>query len=94
MNLDSSPDLTSLLAQYGSAILNRVNFADGRVRPNFSVDAAAGATLFHKEAKDVSVQLEANNLTNRVNLLNFASLFSGTAIGPPRSVSARVKVAF
>jgi hypothetical protein len=94
VNLDSLPDLTSLLAQYGSAILNGVNFVDHRVRPNCSLDAAAGATLFHKEAKDVSVQLEANNLTGRVNVLNFASLFSGTAIGPPRSVSARLKVAF
>jgi hypothetical protein len=94
VNLDSSPDLTFLLAQYGSAILNRINFVDGRVQPNFSLDAAAGTTLFHKEAKDVSVQLEANNLTNRVNVLNFASLFSGTAVGPPRSVSARLKVAF
>ncbi len=40
------------------------------------------------------MQLEANNLTNRVNVLNFASLFSGTAVAPPRSVSARLKVAF
>jgi outer membrane receptor for Fe3+-dicitrate len=65
-----------------------------RVRPNFSVDAAAGATFYHKEGKDVSIQLEANNLTDRVNILNFASLFSGTAVAPPRSVSARLKAAF
>jgi outer membrane receptor for Fe3+-dicitrate len=71
-----------------------VNFTAGRVRPNFSIDAAAGATFYHKEGKDVSMQLEANNLTNRVNVLNFASLFSGTAVAPPRSVSARLKIAF
>jgi hypothetical protein len=94
VNLDSPQDLNFLLTQYGSAILSNVNFAHGRVRPNFSLDAAAGAAVFHKETKDISLQLEANNLTNRVNVLNFASLFSGTAVAPPRSVSARLKVSF
>jgi hypothetical protein len=94
VNLDQPIDYNDALAQYGPAILNKVNFTAGRVRPNFSLDAAAGATLFHKEAKDISVQLEASNLTNRVNVLNFASLFSGTAVAPPRSVSARLKMAF
>jgi hypothetical protein len=74
--------------------LSKVNFTAGRVRPNFSLDAAAGAMLFHKEAREIFMQVEANNLTNRVNALNFASLFSGTAVAPPRSVSARLKVTF
>ena len=83
-----------LLQQYGSAILNEVNFNAGRVRPNFSFDAAAGATLFHKEGKDVSFEIEGHNLTDKLNVLNFASLFSGTAVAPPASVSARLKVGF
>jgi hypothetical protein len=90
----SSDEINFFITQYGSAIVDKVNFAAGRVRPNFSLDAAAGATLLHKEGKDVSVQLEGNNLTNRLNLLNFASLFSGTAVGAPRSISARLKVGF
>jgi len=94
VNLDQPIDFNFALAQYGAAILDKVNFAAGRVRPNFSLDASAGATLFHKEGKDISVQLEANDLTNRVNVLNFASLFSGTAVAPPRSASARVKLSF
>jgi hypothetical protein len=94
VNLDQSIDYNVALRAYGAAILNQVNFAAGRVRPNFSVDASAGATLFHKEAKDISVQLEATNLTSRVNVLNFASLFSGTAVAPPRNVSARLKLSF
>jgi hypothetical protein len=94
VNLDQPIDLNAALTQYGPAILNQVNFAAGRVRPNSSLDASAGATLFHKESKDISVQLEADNLTNRVNVLNFASLFSGTAVAPPRSASARVKLSF
>jgi hypothetical protein len=94
VNLDQKIDVNAALAQYGASILNKVNFTAMRVRPNFSLDAAAGATLYHKEGKDFSVQLEANNLTDRINILNFASLFSGTAVAPPRSVSARLKAAF
>jgi hypothetical protein len=83
-----------LLQQYGPSILNEVNFNAGRVRPNFSLDAGAGATLFHKEGKDVTFEIEGHNLTGKVNVLNFASLFSGTAVTPPASVSARLKVGF
>jgi hypothetical protein len=94
VDLGGPANISFLLTQYGSAILDKVNFGAGRVRPNFSFDAAAGATLYHKEGRDISTQLEANNLTNRVNVLNFASLFSGTAVSPPRSVSAHLKVSF
>jgi hypothetical protein len=83
-----------LLQQYGPAILNEVNFNTRRVRPNFSLDAAAGATLFHKEGKDISFEIEGHNLNDKLNVLNFASLFSGTAVAPPASVSARLKVGF
>jgi hypothetical protein len=83
-----------LLQQYGPAILDEVNFNAGRVRPNFSFDVAAGATLFHKEGKDVTFEIEGHNLTDRLNVINFASLFSGTAIAPPASVSARLRIGF
>jgi hypothetical protein len=82
------------LPYYGAAIVNQVNFGAGRVRPNFALDASAGATVYHKEAREISFQLEVNNLTGRLNVLNFASLFSGTAIAAPRSASARLKLAF
>jgi hypothetical protein len=84
--------------KFDPAVLSRVNLAadglEGRVRPNFSFDVAVGATLYHKEARDVSFEVEGHNLTGRLDVLNFASLFSGTAIAPPRSGSARLKFAF
>jgi hypothetical protein len=83
-----------LLQQYGPAILSEVNFNAGRVRPNFSLDVAVGATVFHKEGKEISFQVEGHNITDKLNLLNFASLFSGTAVAPPAGVSARLKVGF
>ena len=94
VDLNGPADVNFLLQQYGSAILNQVNFGAGRVRPNVSLDAATGATLFHKEGKDVSFEIEGHNLTGKVNVLNFASLFSGTAVAPPASASARLKFEF
>jgi hypothetical protein len=42
----------------------------------------------------MSLEAEAANVTNRVNVVNFASLFSDTAIGVPRSASVQLKFQF
>ena len=89
-----SADVNDLLTAFGPQILSRVNFQRGRVRPNFSLDAAAGAELFHSEQRSAMVQIQVSNLTDRLNVINFESLFSGTAVAAPRSVSARVKFTF
>jgi hypothetical protein len=91
---DTEIDIDFLRSQFGAAIVNEVNFAKGRVKPNFSLDAAGGALLYAKEQRSVTMQIEGANLTDRVNVINFASLFSGTAVAPPRSVSARLKFTF
>jgi outer membrane receptor for Fe3+-dicitrate len=83
-----------LLAAFGPQILSQVNLARGRVRPSFSMDTAAGAELYHKEQRSATVQVQVGNLTDRLNVINFASLFSGTAVAAPRSVTARLKVTF
>src|SRR5882762_2151719 len=88
------PSSGNLLAQYGPAILARVNIERGRVRPNFSLGAAAGVELYRKESRLVNIQVEANNLTGRVNVLNFAGLFSGTAVSAPRSASMYLRFTF
>jgi hypothetical protein len=87
-------DLNFLLAQYGPEILSRINFERGRVKPNFSLGAAAGAELYRKESRSLNFQVEADNLTDRVNVVNFAGLFSGTAVAAPRSASARLRFNF
>lgn len=89
-----SIDLNFLLAQYGKDILSRVNLDRGRVKPNFSLGAALGAELYRKESRTLNFQFEAANLTDRVNVLNFAGLFSGTAVAAPRSASARLRFTF
>jgi len=87
-------DPALLLAQYGAAILDQVNLERGRVRPNLSVEIAAGAELHRKERRTIAFQIQAENLNNRVNVINFASVFSGTAVAPPRSVSARLQLTY
>jgi hypothetical protein len=87
-------DLNALLEQFGAAIVSRVNLQRGRVRPNFSLDAAAGAEIFRKERRSAVMQIQVANLTDRLNVINFESLFSGTAVAAPRNVSARVKFTF
>jgi len=89
-----SADVNDLLAAFGPQILSHVNLQRGRVQPNFSLDAAAGAELFHSEQRSATVQILAANLTDRLNVINFESLFSGMAVAAPRSVSARVKFTF
>jgi hypothetical protein len=90
----TSVDMNFLLAQYGPDILSRVNFDRGRVRPNFSLNAAAGVELYRKESRTLTLQIAADNLTDRVNVLNFAGLFSGTAVAAPRSASAHLRFVF
>jgi outer membrane cobalamin receptor len=94
VELEENPDIGFLLSQYGQKILNRVDFSRGRVRPNFSLDASAGTEFFHKEHRSLMLQVEGANLTNRVNVINFAGLFSGTAVAVPRSVSASLRATF
>jgi outer membrane cobalamin receptor len=87
-------DPNVLLVQYGPAILDRVNLDRGRVRPNLSVNVATGAELYRKERRTVAFQIQAANLNNRLNVINFASVFSGTAVAPPRSISARLQLTY
>jgi carboxypeptidase family protein len=87
-------DTNLLMSQFGADIVNQVDFNRGRVRPNFAMDAAAGAELYRKEQRSAALQIQFANITDRLNVINFASLFSGTAVAPSRSVSARLKLTF
>ncbi len=82
------------LAQYGQQVIDRVNFERYRVKPALSVDVSAGADLWKKDRLAMRLQVDAANLNNRLNLIDFAGLFSGNAIAPPRSVFARLRVDF
>lgn len=82
------------IAQYGQQVVDRVNFARGRVKPSLSIDASLGVDLIAKEQYLWRLQFDALNLNNRLNLIDFAGLFSGNAITPPRSYSLRMSFKF
>jgi len=82
------------VAQYGERIVSRVNFDTGRVRPSLSLNAGTGITVAKTATRRLDLQFDVQNITNRLNLINFAGLFSGTALAPPRSVALRVRAAF
>jgi hypothetical protein len=82
------------LLQYGPQVVNRVNFALGRIRPSFSVDASVGAKIWKNDKLTMWLQADAVNLNNQLNVIDFAGLFSGNAIGPPRSISLRLTANF
>jgi hypothetical protein len=87
-------DRAHAVAEYGERIVDRVDLASGRVRPSFSLDASAGAILTKAGTRKVTLQIDVRNLTDRLNVINFAGVFSGTAIAPPRSVAVRLQAAF
>jgi len=81
------------LEQYGPRIVSRVNFDEGRVRSRTTLDASAGITI-GAPSHSLTVQVDVRNLTNRFDVINFAGLFSGTAVAPPRTVAVRVRAGF
>jgi hypothetical protein len=82
------------IEQYGQRIVDRVNFERGRVRPGFALNAAAGVVLLKREQGSVRLEADALNLTDRLNVINFSGLFSGTALSASRSVNCRLRIDF
>jgi len=82
------------VAQFGQQIVNRVNFDAGRVRPSFSLDATVAAEVWKKDNFTLGLQGDVQNLNNRLNLIDFAGLFSGSAIAPPRNYALRLQASF
>ena len=81
----------TLIAEFGQDVVNRVNLPAGRVRPSLSIDLSGAAILYQKESRTLRLQGDIRNLNDRLNVINFASLFSGTAIASPRTFSLRLR---
>ena len=79
---------------YGQQVVDRVNFAQGRIYPTFQINASVGADVYKSDRLNVRFQADAANLTNVVNVIDFGGLFSGNAIGPSRSVAVRLSTSF
>lgn len=75
-------------------ILARVNQDRGRVRPSWSLDLQAGAEVVKRDRGSVAVQVDAQNVTDQFNVINFNGLFSGTALAPGRTLAVRIHTRF
>jgi hypothetical protein len=58
------------------------------------VSASAGADVYKSERLNVRFQVDGQNLTNVVNVIDFGGLFSGNAIGPSRGITLRLATNF
>ena len=50
--------------------------------------------MWKRDKLQVRLQADAANLTNRLNVIDFAGLFSGNAVAPPRSFALRLETSF
>ncbi|MGA2003035.1 MAG: TonB-dependent receptor [Terriglobales bacterium] len=82
------------LTEYGQQVIDRINFARGRIYPAFQVNASAGADLYKSDHMNMHIQIDGQNLTNVLDVIDFGGLFSGNAIGPSRSVALRLATNF
>ncbi len=76
------------------AILNQVNFERGRVRSNFSLDFSVEARIWKQRRRTGTLQFDLRNASNRLNVINFSGLFSGTALAPGRQATLQLRFRF
>jgi TonB dependent receptor/TonB-dependent Receptor Plug Domain len=81
-------------AIYGQQVINRLNFNRDRILPSFQVSASVGAEVYKSERLKMTLQADGENLTNVIDVIDFGGLFSGNAIGPPRSYALRLTTSF
>jgi hypothetical protein len=87
-------DPGTVLAQYGQPVLDRINFARGRILPTLLVNASAGADVHKSDRLTTTLQADGQNLTDVIDVIDFGGLFSGNAIGPSRSFTLRLTTHF
>jgi hypothetical protein len=92
--LDPGDSIADLIAQSSPRIVQQVDLARDRLKPNHSLDWSLGWNVWSHERQNAQVQVDVTNLTNKLNVVNFAGLFSGTALARPRSAALRLGYSF
>ena len=93
-SVELDPDVTreEFVGEFPDKILDRVNFEGGFVKPHTVLNVSVGKDFKLNDRASLSGQFNVENLTNNFYLITFESVFSGTAIGRPRSYSGRLTV--
>jgi hypothetical protein len=90
------PDLTAqqYATAYGQVVIDHLNFDRDRINPYLTENASVGVTLYRHEKHSLSLQTDAQNLSNTLELVDFGGLFSGNALGPSRMYTFRLETTF
>jgi len=89
-----SSDEADALAEYGPAVIGRINFNRGRILPLLAANASCGADIYRGDRVTTRLQADGDNLNGRLNIIDFGGLFSGNAIAPGRSFTLRLNTSF
>ena len=94
--LPFQPDLTpqQYATEYGQIVINHLNFVRNRISPYLTENASVGTDLYRRDQYSVKLQGDVQNLSNKLEVIDFGGLFSGNAIGPSRSFSLRLTADF
>jgi hypothetical protein len=90
--LPFQPDLTSeqYATEYGQVVINHLNFNRNRISPYLTESVSVGADLYQHEKRSLRLQADAQDLSNRLEVIDFGGLFSGNALGPSRQYTFRL----
>ncbi|MGC2332107.1 MAG: TonB-dependent receptor [Candidatus Acidiferrales bacterium] len=91
---DAALGIVGVAQIYGQQVIDRLNFPRDRILPSFQVSASAGADIYKSDRLNVQLQVDGENLTNVIDVIDFGGLFSGNAIGPSRSFALRLTTHF
>lgn len=95
VNVEPGTTLKQFVAEgFDPRLFNAIDFQRGRVKPRTILSFSSGIDLFRKERTAVSLAFDVQNLTNKLYLYNFESVFSGTHVGPPRLWSGGLTLKF
>lgn len=75
-------------------ILDCIDFERGRVKPNFNLNFSGGVRIWQHGASSATLQVDLRNAANRLNVINFSGLFSGTALAPGRQATLQLRFRF
>jgi hypothetical protein len=77
-------------AGFDSRIQQQLDPVRLRLKPRTVMNTSAGLELMRESRFPISLEVGINNLTNHFYLYNFQSVFSGTHVGRPREIAARI----
>ncbi|HTW48812.1 MAG TPA: hypothetical protein VMD92_12740 [Acidobacteriaceae bacterium] len=74
--------------------MDRINFDRDRIDPTIQANASAGVDIQQSERVTIQMQMDGENLTDVLDVIDFGGLFSGNAIGPSRALLLRLTARF